>query len=55
MINKDNKIRCKRCNKVLIDPIARQRGYGELCWRIHLNEEQQKNSLFPLSLKGGKD
>ena len=55
MDNNKNKIRCKRCHRVLIDPDARQRGYGELCWRIHLNEKQQQNTLFPLDKKGGKN
>lgn len=47
-------IRCKRCNKVLTDPEARRRGYGEFCWRAYLNEKQCKNSLFPLSAKRRK-
>ena len=47
-------VRCKRCHRVLTDLNAKQRGYGEQCWRIHLNEKQQKNCLFPLNPRGGK-
>lgn len=54
MNNKEKNVRCKRCHRVLTDPDARQRGYGEHCWKIHLNETQQRNSLFPLNQKGGK-
>lgn len=45
---KENSVRCKRCNKIITNPEARQRGYGDLCWKIHLQETMQKNSLFPL-------
>ena len=31
---KKSSVRCKRCNKILTSPEARQRGYGELCWKI---------------------
>ena len=51
---KDDNIRCKRCHRILVSPEARQRGYGDLCWKKYLNEQQQKNSLFPLDKKGGK-
>ena len=51
----DDNVRCKRCHKVLVSPEARQRGYGDLCWKIYLNEKEKKNSLFPLDKKGGKN
>lgn len=39
-------IRCKRCNRLLKSEEARQRGYGEHCWQIHLKDEHFKNTLF---------
>lgn len=51
---KKSSVRCKRCNKILTSPEARQRGYGELCWKIYLEENRQKNSLFPLRNKEAK-
>ena len=40
--------RCKRCNRVLKDPIAQSRGYGSVCWKQHLKDSVQRNSLFNL-------
>lgn len=47
------RVRCKRCNKILTNPNAMQRGYGDLCWKIYLQEKQKENSLFPIK-QGGK-
>lgn len=41
-------IRCKRCNKILKTSEAQNRGYGEHCWYIHLQEQKNKNTLFPM-------
>ncbi len=42
IINKLNlkKKRCLRCGKKLKDPIAQERGYGEICWKKHLTDNQ---------------
>ena len=36
--------RCIRCGKKLKDPVAQERGYGEICWKKHLVDKQ--NTLF---------
>ena len=32
--------RCIRCGRKLKDPIAQERGYGEICWKKHLTDNQ---------------
>lgn len=34
------KKRCLRCGRILKDPIAQERGYGEICWKKHLADNQ---------------
>lgn len=53
-MNNEDSAKCKRCHRVLKDPVARHRGYGEFCWRKYLEEQQQKNSLFPLKISSKK-
>ena len=48
MEKSSNCLRCKRCNRVLKDPIAQSRGYGTVCWKIHLENEMHSNKLFKL-------
>ena len=33
--------RCLRCGKVLKNPDAQERGYGEVCWKKHINDNQR--------------
>lgn len=33
-------IRCIRCGRVLKNPDAKERGYGEVCWKKHLEDKQ---------------
>ena len=55
-MNKNNScIRCKRCNRVLKDPIAQSRGYGTFCWKIHLENEVRQNKLFKLPINNLKN
>ena len=42
--------RCLRCNRKLKSLKAQQRGYGEDCWKEHVKEKQEKNSLFSISV-----
>ena len=37
----DPRNRCIRCGRKLKDPIAQERGYGEICWQKHLSGNQQ--------------
>jgi len=39
-------VRCKRCNRVLKTTEALSRGYGEHCWKLHIAEVVEKDSLF---------
>ena len=32
---------CIRCGKELKNPVAKERGYGEVCWKKHLKDNQQ--------------
>ena len=32
---------CIRCGRVLKNPKAQERGYGEICWQKHLSDNQQ--------------
>lgn len=32
--------RCLRCGKALKNPVAQERGYGEVCWKKHLTDKQ---------------
>lgn len=32
--------KCIRCNRVLKNPVAQERGYGEVCWQKHLSDRQ---------------
>lgn len=32
--------KCIRCGKVLKNHIAQERGYGEICWKKHLSDDQ---------------
>lgn len=32
--------RCIRCGRTLKNPIAQERGYGEVCWTKHLHDNQ---------------
>ena len=41
--------RCLRCNRKLRSTKAQQRGYGEYCWKEHLKECENKNSLFNIT------
>lgn len=34
--------KCQRCNRVLKTEKARQRGFGDFCWRLHNLEIHQK-------------
>lgn len=36
--------RCIRCGKKLKDDVAKERGYGKVCWQKHLVDKQ--NTLF---------
>ena len=38
--------RCLRCNKRLRTLKAKQRGYGDRCWKKQLQEQTEKYSLF---------
>lgn len=41
--------RCLRCNRTLKNEKAKERGYGEYCYHIHLLETKKpKNTLFSL-------
>lgn len=33
--------RCIRCGRTLKNPIAQERGYGEVCWEKHKRSNQQ--------------
>ena len=37
----DKHTHCIRCGKLLKNPVAQERGYGEICWKKHLNDNQQ--------------
>lgn len=52
-MNNQNNIRCKRCNRPLKTSEARLRGYGDVCWKIHLVDQLKQNSLF--SMKSVKE
>ena len=39
--------RCQRCNRILKNDIAKERGYGNYCWKIH-NLEVAKNKKHGL-------
>ena len=42
--------KCIMCNRKLKTIKARQRGYGECCWKKHLEEtNKHKHSLFNLA------
>ena len=34
--------RCIRCGRVLKNPEARERGYGDICWKKHLSDKQSR-------------
>ena len=34
-------LNCKRCGRRLKNPETRARGYGEVCWKKHLADNQQ--------------
>lgn len=36
--------KCLRCNRTLKTQDAQERGYGEVCWKKHLNDRQ--STLF---------
>lgn len=42
IINRFNlaKKRCLRCGRLLKNPEAKERGYGEVCWKKHLQDSQ---------------
>ena len=42
VINRFNltKKRCLRCGRILKNPDAQARGYGEVCWKKHLEDNQ---------------
>ena len=33
--------RCIRCGRILKNPDAKERGYGEVCWKKHLIDKQK--------------
>lgn len=39
--------RCQRCNRILKNDQAKERGYGNYCWKIH-NLEVAKNKKHGL-------
>lgn len=45
--------RCQRCNRILKNDLAKERGYGNYCWKIHIIELQKSKKhgldsyLFP--------
>lgn len=49
-LNKDNFcVRCKRCNRLLTNEVAKSRGYGNHCWMLHNKEIKYKQKyLFDL-------
>jgi len=49
-MKKAGNVRCKRCHRVLTDPEAQQRGYGNVCWQTHLSEEHKKHNLFTVDI-----
>lgn len=34
--------KCIRCGRALKNPIAQERGYGDVCWEKHLRDKQTK-------------
>lgn len=44
--------RCLKCNRKLKTIKAKQRGYGECCWKKHLKEQQLKRkTIFDILLE----
>lgn len=48
-------LKCKRCGKTLKDSDSKRRGYGYICWQIHLLEEKKNmKGLFDFCTKEEK-
>lgn len=50
-------LKCKRCKRILKDDTSKRRGYGYICWKIHLLESQPKvKNLFKYNIRknGGR-
>lgn len=48
--------KCQRCNRILKTEKARQRGYGDFCWKMHNLEQLKKkknllDSYVPIQKK----
>ena len=41
-IEKKHYSKCLRCGRALKNPIAQERGYGEVCWNKQLHDPQTK-------------
>ena len=41
--------RCKRCNRILKTELAKQRGYGEYCWRQYQKSVKNSKNRFVLT------
>ena len=50
-MEKNSSVRCKRCHRLLKDVKAMSRGYGNCCWKKHLQEERTQNNLFTINQK----
>lgn len=53
MDSKSRYIRCLRCNRILKTEIAQIRGYGNICWKKHLANNDL--NLFNITLKKGEN
>ena len=43
--------KCKRCKRPLKNDLARTRGYGSHCWKLHITEvKKHQKTLFNLEL-----
>lgn len=47
--------RCLKCNKILKTERAKQRGYGDICWKQYLSEMRNNSNKLLVYLNQTKE
>lgn len=47
--------KCQRCNRILKSDKAKERGYGDYCWKLHnMQIKQSKKTLLDMYIQDSK-